>query len=134
MRRHLVTTAIVVVGLVLATATAYAAKGGNGNGNGGKGSSGVSSATLTASPSPAASGDTVVLSGCGYEFEPVELDITNDATGATEIYWAGMFYAGGADCFSTAFTAGPAGSYTIKAVQQSSQNGTVMASATLEVT
>jgi len=124
MRRNLVTTAIVVVGLVLATTSAFAAKGGHG----GKGGSG--SATLTASPSAVVSGASVELSGCGYEFEPVELDVTNNATGATQIYWAGMFASG---CFSTAFTAGAAGSYTINAIQHSSANGTVKASASLVV-
>lgn len=130
MRMYLITTAIVVVGLVLVATSAFAAKGGNGHG---KGNGGSNSATLTASPSLAVSGNAVILSGCGYEFEPVELDVTNNATGHVDIYWAGMFYDGGADCFSTWFTAGPAGSYTIDAIQHSSRKGTVMASTGLEV-
>jgi hypothetical protein len=132
MRRYLVTAAVVALAGALAVAPALAGKGGNGHGNGkGNGGGGTtSSATLTASPSPAVSGDTVVLSGCGYEFEPVELDVTNTATGATEVYWAGMWASG---CFSTAFTAGDAGSYRIDAIQHSSPSGTVMASTSLEV-
>lgn len=125
--RNIVTLVALSVGLAV-SAPAFAGKGGNGHGGG---STSNSSTTLTANPSSAVTGSTVVLSGCGYEFEPVELDVTNNATGATTVYWAGMWASG---CFSTSFPAGPAGSYTINAIQHSSANGTVKASTGLTVT
>lgn len=126
MRRHLITAAIVVLGLSLASATAFAAKGGKG----GHTSSGSSAAWVSADPNPAVSGQQVELSGCGYAFKPVEVTVTSD-TGATQMFWVGMWANG---CMDTAyFTAGQSGGYTIQVWQANSPKLDLMASTSLTV-
>lgn len=92
-------------------------------------------AATTASLSATVSDGHVFASGCGYDFVPVELHVTNTAATTETIYWAGVFADGG--CFGTAFPAGPSGSYTLTAVQYQSAvpdgSGQVKAETTFQV-
>jgi hypothetical protein len=135
MRRH-IAIAVLAGALVAALATpALAGKGGGHGGSGGGG--GSTSAWVSASPNPAAAwGTTVVLSGCGYQFEPAEVYVVHSA-GYTEIYWATMWSSGG-NCLSGAFTTAEPGTYTIDVYQDVSpshpKRGTALvASTTLTV-
>jgi hypothetical protein len=106
--------ALIVGALAVGLATpALAAKGGHGGGGGGGGST---TAWVSASPNPAAAqGATVVLSGCGYQFEPAEIDVVHSA-GYTDVYWTAVWSSGG-NCFSTSFVTAEAGTYTINVYQ-----------------
>jgi hypothetical protein len=123
--------ALIVGALAVGFATpALAARGGGGGG-------GSKSASISASPNPAATGGaTVVLSGCGYQFEPAEIDVVHSA-GYTDVHWTAVWSTGG-NCLSTSFTTAEPGTYTINVYQAVSpshpQRGTALvASTTLTV-
>lgn len=118
--------AVLAGALAVGLATpALAAKGGPGGGG--------SKAWVSASPNPAAaSGTTIVLSGCGYQFEPARIDIVHSA-GYTETYWTSVWSTGG-NCLSTSFTTAEPGTYKINVYQAVSpshpQRGTALAAST----
>lgn len=107
----------------------FAAKGGNGHGNGG-GSAVVAPAWVSASPGTAAAGGSRVdVTGCGFEFAPVEIRIVHSA-GPTEAFMVGVWSTG---CMAgTYFTTQEPGTYSILAYQTSGSHGsstsTLMAS------
>jgi hypothetical protein len=121
MRRHLITTAIVVVGLVLATSSAFADKGGGGHNNGGtKGSA----PTVTASPNPGTVGQPVFVSGCGFAFEPVVLQVVQP-DGYIQNYNVAMWANGCMD--SAYFVPTETGTYTVNILQNSGHNLAIVA-------
>ena len=105
MRKFLVTAAIAAFAAVLLVAPAFAGKGGNHNGTG---------VTPWVAASATSVGGQVNLAGCGYQFAPVTVLVT-EPNGQTLSFLVGMWSTG---CLDTAyFTATLAGNYTVQVYQ-----------------
>ena len=122
--RHLATTVVLVLTLVLVP-SALAGKGGNNSGGT------TSSATLTLTPNPVASWSAFWGSGCGYAVG-AQVNIV-----VTSPYWTAGVPVGvdGNGCIRFQFWVDGPGTYGVKAMQGSRGNKqTVLASASLTVT
>ncbi len=119
----------IATGLLLLLAflpvTAFAAKGGNGHG--GNAASTVT-ASVSATPDPVNAGGNVYVSGCGYEFESVEIHVVHPS--GTDVWAAGMWYTG---CFDAVVPTHEAGSYSVEVYQGGSGPVTLKASTQLTV-
>jgi len=70
---------------------------------------------LTLNPNPASVGERIYISGCGYEQEPVLIEVTDTDGDLAAKFYVGMFSTG---CMDNAyFSLADAGTYTVSAYQ-----------------
>jgi hypothetical protein len=132
MRRYLVTAAAVALAGALAVAPALAGKGGNGHGNGkgnGGGSTTAADPVITPTPDPGLVGEPVWVSGCGFTFAPVVVQVVHP-TGYVESYNVAMWSTGCMDRFY--FVPTEAGSYTVNVLQAAKGNSLAVVATTSE--